>query len=249
MIEAAHVARRKGSARLRDPTARGSAHVPGGHTCRTPQRMSSPSDRQPAARPDDRGKVVNPIKALQGFGQSVWLDYLRRSLFTSGEFTPPDQGGRAARRHLQSVDLRKGDRRQHRLPRRACRTSNGARDLEPMALYEALAIRDIREAADLLRPVYDATGRADGYVSLEVSPYLAHDTAATIEDARRLWKAVGRDNLMIKVPAHGRRRAGDSPTDQRGRQRQHHPALRHRPVRRRRDGVHRGPLHVRGARR
>ena len=69
-----------------------------------------------------------------------------------------------------------------------------------MALYEALAIRDIRDAADLLRPVYDATGRADGYVSLEVSPYLAHDTAATIEEARRLWKAVGRDNLMIKVP-------------------------------------------------
>ena len=68
-------------------------------------------------------------------------------------------------------------------------------------LYEALAIRDIREAADLLRPVYDATGRADGYVSLEVSPYLAHDTAATIEEARRLWKAVGRDNVMIKVPA------------------------------------------------
>jgi transaldolase/glucose-6-phosphate isomerase len=73
--------------------------------------------------------------------------------------------------------------------------------MEPMALYEALAIRDIRAAADLLRPVYDATAREDGYASLEVSPYLAHDTAATIEEARRLWKAVGRDNLMIKVPA------------------------------------------------
>jgi transaldolase / glucose-6-phosphate isomerase len=74
-------------------------------------------------------------------------------------------------------------------------------DLEPMAMYQALAIRDIREAADLLRPVYDATGRVDGYVSLEVSPYFAHDTTVTIEDARRLWKAVGRDNLMIKVPS------------------------------------------------
>jgi len=70
----------------------------------------------------------------------------------------------------------------------------------PFPLIPLFAIRDIREAADLLRPVYDATGRADGYVSLEVSPYLAHDTAATVEDARRLWKAVGRDNLMIKVP-------------------------------------------------
>jgi transaldolase len=70
-----------------------------------------------------------------------------------------------------------------------------------MALYEALAIRDIRDAADLLRPVYDATSRADGYVSLEVSPYLAHDTDATIAEARRLWKAVSRENVMIKVPA------------------------------------------------
>jgi transaldolase/glucose-6-phosphate isomerase len=70
-----------------------------------------------------------------------------------------------------------------------------------MALYEALAICDIRDAADLLRPVYDSTARTDGYVSLEVSPYLAHDTAATINEARRLWKAVARDNVMIKVPA------------------------------------------------
>jgi transaldolase/glucose-6-phosphate isomerase len=70
-----------------------------------------------------------------------------------------------------------------------------------MALYESLAIRDIRDAADLLRPVYDSTARADGYVSLEVSPYLAHDTRATIDEARRLWKAVARENVMIKVPA------------------------------------------------
>jgi transaldolase len=70
-----------------------------------------------------------------------------------------------------------------------------------MALYEALAIRDIRDAADLLRPVYDATARGDGFVSLEVSPYLGHDTDGTIKEARRLWTAVGRDNLMIKVPA------------------------------------------------
>jgi transaldolase/glucose-6-phosphate isomerase len=77
----------------------------------------------------------------------------------------------------------------------------GRQEAEPMALYEALALRDIRDAADLLRPVYDATGRGDGYVSLEVSPYLAHDSQATIEEARRLWNAVNRDNVMIKVPA------------------------------------------------
>ena len=68
------------------------------------------------------------------------------------------------------------------------------------AIYEELAIADIRDAADDLRRTYDVTGGADGFVSLEVSPYLANDTAGTIEEARRLWRAVGRENLMVKVP-------------------------------------------------
>jgi transaldolase/glucose-6-phosphate isomerase len=67
--------------------------------------------------------------------------------------------------------------------------------------YELLAIRDVRDAADLLRPVYDLTDRADGYASLEVSPYVAYDSQATIAEARRLWQTIGRDNVMIKVPA------------------------------------------------
>ncbi len=138
--------------------------------------------------------------ALQAFGQSVWLDYLRRSLFTSGEF-----------RRLIAEDGLRGVTSNPSIFEKAIAGStdylNALQDIErrhdlaPMALYEALAIRDIRDAADLLRPVYDATERADGYVSLEVSPYLAHDTTATIEDARRLWHAVSRDNVMIKVPA------------------------------------------------
>jgi transaldolase/glucose-6-phosphate isomerase len=74
-------------------------------------------------------------------------------------------------------------------------------DVTPMALYETLAMRDVRDGADLLRPVYDDTARADGYVSFEVSPYLAHDTDATIQEARRLWKVIDRPNVMIKVPA------------------------------------------------
>src|SRR5207253_1947429 len=73
-------------------------------------------------------------------------------------------------------------------------------ELDAKARYEKLAIRDIQDTADLLRPVYQATKRRDGYVSLEVSPYLARDTEGTLEEARRLWKAVGRDNVMIKVP-------------------------------------------------
>ena len=94
-----------------------------------------------------------------------------------------------------------------------------------MALYERLAIEDIQHAADALRPVYDATERQDGYVSLEVSPYLAMNTDATVAEARRLWRAVGRDNLMIKVPATKAGPAGDPPAHRRGHQRQHHAAV------------------------
>src|SRR5262249_26828246 len=74
------------------------------------------------------------------------------------------------------------------------------KDLDAKARYEQLAVRDIQDATNILRPIYDQTKRYDGYVSLEVSPYLAHDTRGTLEEARRLWKWVDRENLMIKVP-------------------------------------------------
>ena len=76
-----------------------------------------------------------------------------------------------------------------------------AGDLDPGALFEELAIRDIQEGADALSPVYEQTQRRDGYISIEVSPYLAMQTHETIEEARRLWRNVGRRNLMVKVPA------------------------------------------------
>jgi transaldolase / glucose-6-phosphate isomerase len=149
---------------------------------------------------DEHSGKQNPIRALQEFGQSVWLDDLHRSLFTSGEFerliTEDGLSGATsnpsifAKAIIGSPDyvsvLQDVERGGH---------------MDPKGLYEALAIRDIREAADLLRPVYDASGRTDGYVSMEVSPYLAHDTKATIGEARRLWRAIGRENVMIKVPA------------------------------------------------
>jgi transaldolase/glucose-6-phosphate isomerase len=144
--------------------------------------------------------MMSRVKALQGFGQSVWLDDLHRGLFTSGEF-----------RRLIAEDGLRGVTSNPSIFERAIagdaeyagaiRELERYQHMEPMALYEALAISDIRAAADLLRPVYWSTGRIDGYASLEVSPYLAHDTAATIEAARRLWQAVDRNNLMIKVPA------------------------------------------------
>ena len=113
--------------------------------------------------------LENPLRALQLFGQSVWLDYIRRSLITSGELRRLIDEDGLRGRDLEPGDLREGDRRQHRLRRAARRRSDAAR-LDAKALYEQLAIRDIQDAADVLRRVYEQTERRDGYVSLEVSP-------------------------------------------------------------------------------
>ena len=143
--------------------------------------------------------LENRLRALQVFGQSVWLDYIRRSLITSGEL-----------RRLIEEDGLAGVTSNPAIFEKAIVGSSDyneilevpeARALDPKTLYEKLAVRDIQDAADALRPVYEETLKRDGYVSLEVSPFLAHDTAGTLDEARRLWRAVGRDNLMIKVPA------------------------------------------------
>jgi transaldolase/glucose-6-phosphate isomerase len=142
----------------------------------------------------------NRTQILESLGQSVWLDYLRRSLFTSGEFQRliADDGLRGVTANPSIFEKAIVGSTDYLTALQHIERRN---DLEPMALYEALAIDDIRQAADLLRPVYDATGGADGYASLEVSPYLAHDTAATVAEAHRLWDALDRPNVMIKVPA------------------------------------------------
>src|SRR5271156_6857950 len=85
--------------------------------------------------------------------------------------------------------------------RRERRCGSRRKELDAMAIYEIMAIQDIQGAADTLKPIYERTNKRDGYVSLEVSPFLAKDTEGTIKDARRLWKAVNRPNLMVKVPA------------------------------------------------
>jgi transaldolase/glucose-6-phosphate isomerase len=142
---------------------------------------------------------MNPLQALHAHGQSVWLDYIRRSLLTSGEL------GR-----LIKEDGLRGVTSNPAIFEKAITGSTDymeiLRALAPQyqdakTLYEQVAIRDIQDATDVLKPVYEQTQRRDGYVSLEVSPHLAHDTQGTLEEARRLWQAVGRDNLMIKVPA------------------------------------------------
>jgi len=145
------------------------------------------------------GKAVNPVKQLTELGQSIWLDYIRRNLLKSGEL-----------QKLINEDGLRGMTSNPAIFEKAIAGSTdyqdfldslaGRNDLDAKARYELLAIRDIQDAADLLRPVYQSTKKRDGYVSLEVSPYLAHETQGTLEEARRLWKAVGRDNVMIKVP-------------------------------------------------
>jgi transaldolase / glucose-6-phosphate isomerase len=143
--------------------------------------------------------LENRLRALQVFGQSVWLDYIRRSLITGGELRRliDEDGLRGVTSNPAIFEKAVTGSSDYR----AVLERSDVRTLDTKTLYERLAVQDIRDAAAALRTVYDETSRRDGYVSLEVSPLLAYDTAATLDEARRLWRAVGRDNLMIKVPA------------------------------------------------
>lgn len=144
--------------------------------------------------------ITNPLQALQNYGQSVWLDYIRRSLITSGELQRliDEDGVRGVTSNpaiFQKAIAGSTDYDD------AIKTIEDGEDQDAISLYEKLAIEDIQAAADILQPIYQQTNRQDGYVSLEVSPYLAHDTQETISEAHRLWQAVKRPNLMVKVPA------------------------------------------------
>ena len=151
------------------------------------------------AKANTIGRPSNPLLDLNQYGQSPWLDYIHRRLVTSGDLA----------RMIEEYGL-KGVTSNPAIFEKAIAGSDDYRDMlvQPgnarvgaEALYERLAVRDIQDAADALRGVYASSGRRDGYVSLEVSPRLAHDTDGTIADARRLWAAVDRPNVMIKVPA------------------------------------------------
>jgi len=143
---------------------------------------------------------MNPLQALSEYGQSVWLDYIRRGLITSGELKRlvDEDGLRGVTSNPSIFEKAIAGSTDYNA---ALQTLEQHRDLDAKALYELLAVGDIQEAAGVLLPVYQQTNKRDGYVSLEVSPYLAHDTVGTIEEARRLWQAVARHNVMIKVPA------------------------------------------------
>lgn len=141
----------------------------------------------------------NSLQKLAEYGQSPWFDYIRRDLITSGELQRlvDEEGlkGMTSNPAIFEKALSSGDDYKDFIAENA----ESAKDAT--ALYEKIAVRDIQDAADILKSVYDATNKHDGYISLEVAPTLANDTEKTLEEARRLWKLVDRPNLMVKVPA------------------------------------------------
>src|ERR1051325_9441017 len=140
----------------------------------------------------------NPLRAVAALGQSIWLDYIRRTLITSGEL----------KRVVDDDDLR-GVTSNPSIFEKAISGSKDYDDLlgklnqqklSASEKFEQIAVRDIRDACDVLHPVYKKTNGHDGFVSIEVSPLLALDTEGTLVEARRLWAEIGRPNVMIKVP-------------------------------------------------
>lgn len=142
----------------------------------------------------------NALLDLQRYGQSIWYDYIKRSLITSGELRQlvERDGVRGVTSNPAIFEKAiAGSSDYDEAIRRLC----GQGIVSPLEIFEHLAVEDIRRAADVLAPVYERTAARDGYVSLEVSPRLAYETAATVAEARRLWAEVDRPNVMIKVPA------------------------------------------------
>ncbi len=154
---------------------------------------------QPTGVLESSKATKNPLKELLIYGQSMWLDYIRRDLFTTGKLKHmiEDDGLRGMTSNPSIFEKAIADSSLYDDMLKSLASRN---DLDTTARYEQIAIRDIQDAADVLRPVYEESHFRDGYVSLEVSPYLARKTQATIDEARRLWKAVNRPNVMIKVP-------------------------------------------------
>lgn len=141
----------------------------------------------------------NPLVRLGTLGQSIWLDYIRRDLMAGGGLRRliEDDGLRGLTSNPAIFEKAIADSRDYDPEIRELALKGEGTE----AIYEALTQRDVRSAADEFRPLYDSTDGRDGYVSLEVNPHLAHNTKGTIAEARRLWSALNRPNVMIKVPA------------------------------------------------
>jgi len=157
---------------------------------------------QPTGVLESSKATKNPLKELLGYGQAMWLDYIRRDLFTTGKLKTmiADDGLRGMTSNPAIFENAIADSSLYDDVLHSLASQKG---LSATAKFEQIAIRDIQDAADTLRPVYEESNYRDGYVSLEVSPYLAMKTQETIDEARRLWKTVQRENVMIKIPGTG----------------------------------------------
>ena len=144
---------------------------------------------------------MNSLKQLRDCGQSIWLDYIRRDLITSGEFQRlvDEDGVHGVTSNPTIFDKAIAAGTEYDDALRLLLAADP--DCDDLTLLENLEIQDLQMAADILRPVYDQTEGADGFVSIEVSPRLAYDTAGSIAEAQRLWRAVNRLNLMVKIPS------------------------------------------------
>ena len=141
----------------------------------------------------------NPLRRLKALGQSVWLDYIQRGMLQNGDFSRLVDNDGVCGVTSNPAILEKAIAHHNDYDDAIARYAASGRGT--VEVYEALALADVRQAADLLRPVYEQTHGADGYVSLEVSPHLAYNTDATVEEGLRLWQAFDRPNAMIKVPS------------------------------------------------
>jgi transaldolase len=141
----------------------------------------------------------NPLKTLNALGQSIWLDYIKRDLMTSGQL----------KKLIDEDDLRGMTSNPSLFENAIAKSNDYDKEIETLSregkdvneIYETLTQKDVQSAADEFRTLYSKLDGKDGYVSLEVNPHLAHDTNGTIEEARRLWKALNRQNVFIKIPA------------------------------------------------
>ncbi|HSQ20858.1 MAG TPA: transaldolase, partial [Blastocatellia bacterium] len=154
---------------------------------------------QPTGVLENSKATKNPLKELLNYGQAMWLDYIRRDLFTTGKLKTmiADDGLRGMTSNPAIFEKAIADSSLYDDVLHSLASQKG---LSATAKFEQIAIRDIQDAADALHLVYEESNYRDGYVSLEVSPYLAMKTQETLEEARRLWKTVQRENVMIKVP-------------------------------------------------
>ena len=143
--------------------------------------------------------MSNPLQQLKNFGQSVWYDNIDRSQLVSGQFQGLLDNDGVVGVTANPTIFQKSISAGHAYDEQMTQLIGEGKSSNE--IYEALIIQDIRTVADMLRPIYDRTNMQDGYVSLEVSPDLAHDTNGTIAEVRRFWKLVDRPNLLIKIPA------------------------------------------------